>query len=96
MRIGLNGRLLLRNLRGMAVYTYNVLRRILTFDTENQYILYIEESSPVNTARENYSKILDPLQQYPNLKISNVSAGTNQFLREQFFLPADTKRQTQL
>ncbi len=86
LRIGLDGRLLLRNLRGIAVYIYNVLEHILQHDNRNQYIIYVNESSPYNISKKIYKKTLDSLTRYPNCKVININA-PNQFLWEQFYLP---------
>ncbi|RJP60449.1 MAG: glycosyltransferase family 1 protein [Candidatus Auribacter fodinae] len=91
MRIGLDGRLLLRQLRGMAVYLLNTLSHILETDRSNEYILYTMDPFEHNCPPEDYSPVLDRLRVYPNLRIVNISA-PNQFIWEQIKLPVQARK----
>ena len=86
MRIGLDGRLLIRQLRGMALHINNTLHEILKVDPQNEYRLYIHENFAYNVVPEEYTPVLDALKKYPNLSVVNIDA-PNAFQWEQRYLP---------
>ncbi len=90
MRIGFDGRLLTRGLRGIGVYLRNMLIEVLDTDHKNQYFLYLNPSCPYNASEEVVESNLLPLKQYKNLQVVDVKA-PNQFLWEQFYLPRRVK-----
>lgn len=91
MRVGFDGRLLMRNLRGIGVYLRNVLIEILDADRDNQYFIYVDRSCPYNASGEVIESNFSVLNRYKNLHIVNVEA-PNQFLWEQFFLPMRVRK----
>lgn len=91
MRIGFDGRLLMRDLRGMGVYLRNMLTEILDTDRKNQYFLYVNPSCPYNASEEVVKSNFSVLTQYKNLQVVDVKA-PNQFLWEQFYLLKRVKK----
>ena len=91
MRIGFDGRLLMRDLRGMGVYLRNMLTESLDSDRKNRYFLYVNPSCPYNASEEVIESNFLVLTQYKNLQVVDVKA-PNQFLWEQFYLPKRVKK----
>ncbi len=86
MKIGFDARLLLNDLRGIGVYLFNLLNQLLEQGLGNEYILYVNESSPYITTKASSSPVIEKLRAYPEVTIRNISA-PNDFLWEQLLLP---------
>ncbi len=90
MLIGFDARLLLHDLRGIGVYLFNLLEQLLVQNYENEYILYVNESSAYAISTVASSDIIAQLQKHPRVTVKNLPA-SNEFLWEQYELPIKIK-----
>ncbi|MCB1196142.1 glycosyltransferase family 4 protein [bacterium] len=86
MRIGFDGRLLLRPLRGMAVYINNVFHELISTDSKNEFRMYVDTHFAYNAPPKTYAPVLDAFKKYPNFSIVDINA-SNAFQWEQICLP---------
>ena len=91
MRIGFDARLLLHDLRGIGVYLVNILQQLIDQNHDNEYILYINESSPYATETAASSKIIAQLKEHNEVTVKNVPA-SNEFIWEQWALPTKIRQ----
>jgi glycosyltransferase involved in cell wall biosynthesis len=80
MKIGIDARFAVHNLRGIGNYTLRLIHNLAEIDRYNEYILYIDKNDTKNA-----------LPQQSNFKIKKLLL-SNYFVWEQFLLPIRAKK----
>lgn len=85
-RIAIDGRFILRPLRGMPFYTLMICKNLPKVMPEHDFFIFINRDDIANDAEDNFLPRLSAVEQNPNVKIHDLRSD-GEFIWEQVKLP---------